>query len=245
MRDVMRITGHEPVLNGGLEARRNQLRTVLDSLDRLFELRREMQFGEIKEDALLLMIEYTVPCLLHLENRTREALLTRIVNNVFHRNFETGVIDTTLRAIEKIINTRGLGAVEGRIGQIKIRINAKGDGVETMSFNNYRIRMIMRLVATEIADVCYAAGDPKKVTLLKTMHDYEALIDLLREKEDLTDAQIDKVSRLSSSAFGSYIKTFEYEGLTNYWHIIGACHIIYYLKKYRSLSRYQNQGASD
>ena len=70
---------------------------------------------------------------------------------------------------------------------------------------------------------------------------YAELIDELRQREDFSDAQIDAVSILCSATFGAYIDTFGYPGLTNYWHVTGSCHLVYYLEKKRNLYHYQNQ----
>ena len=62
-----------------------------------------------------------------------------------------------------------------------------------------------------------------------------------KSDRDLTDPEIGKAHRFGNLFFGHYVDMFP-EGVTNYLHLIGAGHITYYLRKYRSLYRFSQQG---
>ena len=51
-----------------------------------------------------------------------------------------------------------------------------------------------------------------------------------------------RVGDLSNSTYSILMLLFGYPGLTNYWHIVGSMHLAFYLRRYRNLYRYQNQG---
>ncbi|KAJ1448621.1 hypothetical protein M885DRAFT_623260 [Pelagophyceae sp. CCMP2097] len=153
--------------------------------------------------------------MLHLENRSREAFFSRILNRVFDPARSTVEVKAKLAAVEDFINTHGHGVgVTGRLGQTKITVNVKSDAINKLTFNNDRIRKIMKSVGHDVVDMCFG----------------------------VSGTEIDEVSTLCSATYGKYLDTFGYEGLTNYWHIIGSCHLVYYLRNYGSLYRYQNQG---
>jgi hypothetical protein len=42
--------------------------------------------------------------------------------------------------------------------------------------------------------------------------------------------------------FSKWVELVGYDGVTNYIHMLGAGHVRYYLKKWRNLNRFQNQG---
>jgi hypothetical protein len=117
------------------------------------------------------------------------------------------------------------------------------DAIERLSFNNDRIRTMMRSVGKQIADICFEGeANTTKTSLDAALDGFEELIDLLRQHDDFTPEQIDEVHVLCNSTYGDYIDVFGYEGLTNYWHIIGSCHLVYYIRKFGNLYRFQNQG---
>ena len=64
----------------------------------------------------------------------------------------------------------------------------------------------------------------------------------LQQKTDFTDEQIDDFQCLADRFFGKCVALVGYDGITNYMHMIGAGHIRYYLRKWRNLNRFQNQG---
>ncbi|KAJ1448770.1 hypothetical protein M885DRAFT_623131 [Pelagophyceae sp. CCMP2097] len=166
--------------------------------------------------------------MLHLENRSREAFFSRILNRVFDPARTTVEVKAKLAAVED--------------WQTKITVNVKSDAINKLTFNNDRIRKIMKSVGHDVVDMCFGVNDPGRAHAHEALDLYEKLIDKLRQHGDLSGTEIDEVSTLRSATYGKYLDTFGYEGFTNYWHIIGSCYLVYYLRNYGSLYRYQNQG---
>jgi hypothetical protein len=227
-----------------LPARVAKLASVLSKVERLYTLNDDLEHSRPREDALLLLIEFTVPCVLHLENRTREALLSRIISKLHKTNMTKVDFQEKLDKVALIINKEGHGDVPGRLGQVQITMNATNDGIEKLSFNCERARKIMMNAGPAIAAFCYAEEEEKEdlEMLLIVLQKYEELIKRLGKHENFTDVEIDDVSIRCSELFGLYMDVFKYPGLTNYWHVIGSCHLVYYLRKFRNLYRYSNQG---
>jgi hypothetical protein len=98
---------------------------LLDSSDRLFAVSKEISHGTPSEDALLKLIEFTVPCLLHLENRSREAFLTRIINNLFNRNLPPAEVEAKLKEVQDLLNADGHGTSKAHRGQVRLIYNPR------------------------------------------------------------------------------------------------------------------------
>ena len=81
----------------------------------------------------------------------------------------------------------------------------------------------------------------RQAAALELLTDYETYIGLLRQHRDFTDDEIDTVSDLSNKIYTKLMHLFGYNALTNYWHIIGANHLDFYIRRWRNLHRYQHQ----
>ena len=65
---------------------------------------------------------------------------------------------------------------------------------------------------------------------------------MARKHKDFTDAEIDAFHKLSSTFIARYIDLFKGKEITNYIHMFGSGHVTYYLKRYRNLYCYSQQG---
>ena len=54
--------------------------------------------------------------------------------------------------------------------------------------------------------------------------------------------QIDAFQTKADEFFSGWLDLMGYDGITNYIHMLGAGHIRYFLKKWRNLNRFSNQG---
>ena len=60
--------------------------------------------------------------------------------------------------------------------------------------------------------------------------------------EDFMDDEIKDVQDLIDEWFDLYVNLLGLEGITNYMHLLGAGHLPFYLKKWRSLYHFEQQG---
>ncbi len=84
--------------------------------------------------------------------------------------------------------------------------------------------------------------DAEKAKWREVFTAYRAVIKVLQQKEDFTDADINDFQIKSDTFFRKWLCLAGYDGITNYVHMLGAGHIRYYLKKWRNLNRFFNQG---
>ena len=92
----------------------------------------------------------------------------------------------------------------------------------------------------QIIAICFA-GDARADSVTAMVQSYERYLAILRKKEKLTDEQIDEADDLAQDAYHLLLTVFP-SGNSNYWHMIGSGHITWYLRKYKTLGRFQNQG---
>jgi len=77
--------------------------------------------------------------------------------------------------------------------------------------------------------------------ILATMK-YKEALKLLLLHRDLSDDEIEDFQDLIDDFFEIWVGIFGDEGITNYTHMLGAGHIYYFLKKYKCLYLYSQQG---
>ena len=97
-----------------------------------------------------------------------------------------------------------------------------------------------RTGATQHADWVRTRGRRSKWLMAVSL--YRDLVELLRQQEDFTDDEIVRFSCLCDDFFELWIELTGRPGITNYIHFIGAGHLTYFLKEYRNLYRYSQQG---
>ena len=68
------------------------------------------------------------------------------------------------------------------------------------------------------------------------------ILQALSQKNDFSDVQIDAFQTKADEFFSGWLDLMGYDGITNYIHMLGAGHIRYFLKKWRNLNRFSNQG---
>ena len=62
------------------------------------------------------------------------------------------------------------------------------------------------------------------------------------QHEDFSDAEIEDFQDVVDEWFYLYVNLLGLPGITNYIHLLGAGHLYFYLKRWGSLYRYQQQG---
>ena len=72
---------------------------------------------------------------------------------------------------------------------------------------------------------------------------YRELINFSRQEEDFTDGEIEEFHNISCGDFmKKWVALAGTRNVTSYVHMIGAGHLEYYLKNFRNLFKYSNQG---
>jgi hypothetical protein len=68
------------------------------------------------------------------------------------------------------------------------------------------------------------------------------MMTMTRQKEDFSDGAIDVYHDLCLELMGKYVDLAGTENVTNYIHLIGSGHLVYYLKHFRNLYKFSQQG---
>jgi hypothetical protein len=63
-----------------------------------------------------------------------------------------------------------------------------------------------------------------------------------RQREDFSDEDIDSFDEMCDEFYENWILLNGQKGITNYFHMVGAGHLTYYLRHYRNLYRFSQQG---
>jgi hypothetical protein len=64
----------------------------------------------------------------------------------------------------------------------------------------------------------------------------------LGQTQDFTDSDIDRLQVDIDAWNARWVALCGREGLTNYTHLLNSSHVTYYLRRFRNLYRYSNQG---
>jgi hypothetical protein len=67
-------------------------------------------------------------------------------------------------------------------------------------------------------------------------------MEMAHQRENFTDEEIDAFSTQCNNFFEVWVDLTGLEGMTNYIHMIGSGHMTYYLREWRNLYRYSQQG---
>jgi hypothetical protein len=77
---------------------------------------------------------------------------------------------------------------------------------------------------------------------LAMLKEYRAFMELARSREEFSDDDITAFQTQADLFFALWVDLNGIKGITNYIHMIGAGHLTYYLRIYRNLYRYLQQG---
>ena len=149
-------------------------------------------------------------------------------------------IKTFLKMIARIANVSILGNEENP-SQWEIPYDEKAKAIGLISLCNNRTRKFMNNLELLIS-ICLPEGSDRRSLWNNGILAYRNAIELVRQKEDLTDFAIYSFQREADKFFYYWISLHGVAGVTNYIHMIGAGHIGQYLFKWRNLYRHSQQG---
>jgi hypothetical protein len=216
---------------------------VVERLHDALKLRWEMvymlreQEGCIYDKALV-NVDINPPCILHCENRIGERLFLDCLLEGFNNNKSPKDKASWEVRVTHMINHRLLGSPY-RKANWYLKKNESG-GLGQQSMPNYYAREFMDQIEL-IADMCFIDNE-RKAKFLEMCHNYSMFIRCARKREDLTDEEIEECQGYGDKFYQQRIDLFDYNGITNYIHMIGAGHFKHFLIKYRNLYCYSQQG---
>jgi hypothetical protein len=203
---------------------------------------KEWHDGGRKEVPLMEMIELLIPCILHLENRVGEKIITMILRKGMERY--KGQSTHYISKMQRIIQCNVLGS-ELSPSHWKLNYSKSLDGalqIEPIQERNSTVRHMMKSVDTIIEASFSDDDNERRNKLILACSKYSDAMQLLTLHRILTDEEQNTFQDLIDDFFQIWVDLFSTEGMTNYIHLLGSGHILYFLRKYKCLYIYSQQG---
>jgi hypothetical protein len=194
------------------------------------------------EIPLLTIIELLIPCILHLENRVGEKIITMILRKGMEEY--QGPTSQYLSEMEHIMQCKVLGS-DASPSHWKLRWNRNKDGaieIDPIQEQNSTVRCMIRSVDLLIEQAFPGDNNEKKTKLILACNKYCRAIKLLTLHRVLTECEQEEFQTLIDDFYEIWVELFSTEGITNYIHLLGSGHILYFLQKYQCLYLYSQQG---
>jgi hypothetical protein len=215
-------------------------RVLLTCLARMSNLRDVIAYESSVVNAMY-KAEHQLPCVLHLHKRVIEKVTTMIycvsLDEVSTTN--KNARKRQIAKISHIINTIAYDTPtdpgtyrvpndqkKGLIGEVKFDESRAKDLEEEL---NAILPLLIR-------------QEPNKTAWSSCISQISTVIKILSKKLDFIYDEIDDVKRRLDDWAVDWIALCGHEGMTNYTHLLVSGQVTYFLRRYRNLFRYSNQG---
>jgi hypothetical protein len=191
---------------------------------------------------LVEVVELLIPCILHLENRVGEKMITIILRKALD-DF-CGRKEQFAEQMNTTFQTKVLGS-EDSPSQWKIPFVKDPEGnrkIDHIQVRNNVARCIMGEMDTIIEDAWPSQNTELQRDLIRAVSKYRAAMQILTRHSEHSDDDIEEFQTLIDDFFAQWVDIFGHEGITNYIHMLGSGHIMYFMKKYGCLYLYSQQG---
>lgn len=244
---IMELRLRNLSLQGTLEERRTRLKDHLKVEQQLKMIAQAIARGQEGKEAALMLIEQAIPCIMHLENRVGEKLITVLLAigaERFQRQRGVKSLSRFANNIQHIVNTRILGS-PNRPKQWRVPLNDAGDAVNKVSLSNKKTRLFIDNIIPLVEYIFQAPEDVEVREIWRSMIiDYRDALMILRQSSEYSDDEITDFQEKIDRFFYNYLENSgaSKEGITNYLHMLGSGHVSYYMKKHKNLSKFSQQG---
>jgi hypothetical protein len=177
-----------------------------------------------------------------LENRVGEKNITMILQKGLELTPDASI--DFVKSLQDVFQRDVLGTEESP-SHWKLRYDQTDDGVifiEAFQERNSMRRSMMEAVDCIIEAVTPVEQQQFRATLILACSKYQEAISLLTLHRILDDEEQEHFQDLIDDFFELWVSLFGCAGVTNYIHLLGSGHILYFLKKYKCLYIYSQQG---
>jgi hypothetical protein len=186
-------------------------------------------------------VELLIPCILHLENRVGEKLLTMILRigmDIWRSTRKNYVED-----IETFFWTQVLGTAVSP-AHWSLPHDGKSEADLCISKIPGRNEMIHHMVAKSdnIINACLPGNQEISGKLQHAVNCYRGAMRLLNKHCNLTEDKVENFQNLADEFFKIWVEMFGPEGVANYIHLIGSSHMLYFLQQIGCLYLCNQQG---
>jgi hypothetical protein len=191
---------------------------------------------------LVEVVELLIPCILHLENRVGEKMITIILRKAMN-DFE-GPKHDFMQRMDHVFKTKVLGS-ELMPSQWRLPFSKDAENnhvLDHVQVRNNVARSIIGEMDTIIEHAWMQRDTNTQQQLIIAISKYRIAMELLTAHHELSDEENEKFQDNIDDFFAIWIELFGDEGITNYIHMLGSGHILYFMKKYGCLYLYSQQG---
>jgi len=152
---------HKVSLQGSLEDQKQHLKQYLTVEDKLERIQKSIDCGKEGKKAAQVLISKVIPCIMHLENRVGEKLITVLLacgGEQYQKRNTKGLLYFAAQ-VQSIVNTHILGTMS-RPKQWKMLLGEKNDTVLKVSLSNKKRQFVDNIV-TSIDHVFQHPDDAK------------------------------------------------------------------------------------
>ncbi len=187
-------------------------------------------------------MELLIPCILHLENRVGEKILTMLLRkglDLWHGSPRKSYIQT----LEKVIQQQVLGSLASP-AHWALPHEGENDAELTVTKISGRNEMIRRMIkcSNTIIEATLPDDHELSAKLVRAVHSYRFAMKLLTKHCDLSEEELEQFQDHADDFFELWVKIFGVEGITNHIHLLGSGHMSFFLKNYGCLYLYSQQG---
>jgi hypothetical protein len=193
----------------------------------------------------MVLVDQAIPCILHMENRCGEKFIRMVaLEGLDAGNKSLKEENEFLVQFQELVNSQILGdAFKKTTWKVPVQKNASNQQIiAEMSMPNPHVRKFLAHFE-KIADLCCGKGCDRAKAWTNCMKLWSELMVTARKKEDFSDEEINNFQDQCDDFVVAWLNlTQGNKGMTNYIHVVAAGHLSYYLRKWRNLYRYSQQG---
>ncbi len=194
---------------------------------------------------LVEIIELLIPCILHCENRVGEKIITIILRRELDR-FVGRKIEF-IKRMEYAFQTAILGS-ESSHSQWKLKHTNEKDGqikLDAIQVRNQVVRKMISKIDVVVETAVPDTENELRGKIIYAVNNYKEGMALLTLHRALSCSEKQLFQDKMDDFFETWIDLFGEEGVTNYIHLLGSGHMLYFLEKYDCLYMYSQQGWED
>jgi hypothetical protein len=224
--------------NGTIREKRERLRSALEA-EQIYGLMTKL-VASIDHESAFCAVSDAIPCIMHGGNRINEKLFMMVLLEAWDSCVTNRDRERLIEAVENYINCGVFGTPESK-AHWKLPVSKELE-LETVSFTAWRGKKVIDKLS-DIAHLIMLDQDQTRLRQWQTMiSKYLDVMKFAFRHEDFSDDELEDFQDLIDEWFYLYVQLVGLPGITNYIHLLGAGHLYFYIKKWGSLYRYQQQG---
>ena len=192
---------------------------------------------------LIEILELLIPCILHLENRVGEKMVTTIIRKGLDL-YDSGPKEEFILTLQHTFQTKIFGS-DLSPSHWKMRYKKEtGTGnikLEAIQVRNNAARACINSI-DQIIELALHGNVMMSTTLIEACSKHQQAMKLLTSHRELSDDEVETFQQLIDDFFEAWVDVFGSQGISNYIHMLGSGHVHYFLKEYKCLYLYSQQG---